>query len=219
MLNSILQQKGDIPEILVSISYVPNNGNPTTESLISFFRERGLNILDVVLEEDQIHNRAIPRNIRAKETNVDWILFADADLVYDPNFFSDLKKKLESEEFKNETKVLGADRHSLKDNFCIDYFNKCEKQYPCEIPHVAKVAASFPVKWIKGKNVAAGYFQLARVQAIKDKGGIYSGRKRDFWRSTKSDKQFRAHMGGRKPIDVLPIYHLNHDRLGPEIQR
>lgn len=219
MLNSILQQKGDIPDIEISLSYAPNNGNPTTEKVIDFFREKGLKIIDVVLTEEQAPNRAIPRNMRAKETEADWILFADSDLVYDPYFFEDIKKKLETDAYKNETCVLGADRHSLKDDFCIKFFEEDKKEYPCIIPDVAKEASKFPVKWIRGKRIAPGFFQLARVQAIKDRGGVYSGRKRDVWRSTRSDRQFRVHMGGRRPIEVLPQYHLNHDRLGPEFQR
>jgi len=219
MLNSILQQQGDIPEIEISLSYAPNNGNPTTEKVVDFFRQKGLNIVDVVLTEQQACNRAIPRNIRAKETMADWILFADSDLVYDPYFFEDIKKKLESNDYKDETKVLGADRHSLSDQFCIDFFEEDKKEYPCEIPNVAEVASKFPVKWVRGKDIAPGFFQLARVQAIKDKGGIYSGRKRDLWRRTKSDRQFRVHMGGRRPMEVLPQYHLNHDRQGPHLQR
>lgn len=219
MLSSILQQKGDIPDILVSISYTPENGNPKTKDVNDFFRSKGLNILDVELDPKDAPNRAIPRNIRAGKTESDWILFADCDIVYDPMFFDDLKKKLESSLFKDETKVLGADRHSLDIPFCIKYFEEDVREYPCIIEDVSSIPKIWPKKWISGKGTCAGYFQLARVDAIKEKGGIYSGRKRDFWRVTKSDRQFRVHMGGRRPIDVLPMYHLNHDRKGPDIQR
>jgi len=219
MLSSILQQKGDLPEILVSVSYTPENGNPTTREVTDLFREKGLNILDIELTKKEAPNRAIPRNIRAGATEADWILFADGDMVYDPMFFDDLKKKLESDEFKDETKVLGADRHSLNIPFCIKYFEEEVREYPCVIEDVATIPAEWPTWRVGGKNIAAGYFQLARVEAIKEKGGIYSGRKRDLWRRTKSDRQFRVHMGGRKPINVLKQYHLNHDRGGPDIQR
>jgi len=219
MLNSILQQEGDYPEILVSVSYTPENGDPNTREVTDFFREKGLNILDLELRQRQAHNRAIPRNIRAGATEADWILFADSDMVYSPLFFDDLKKKLESDDYRNETKVLGADRHSLDIPFCIKYFEEDERTYPCIIENVAQIPKDWPKKWISGKRTCAGYFQLARVDAIKEKGGIYSGRKRDVWRRTKSDRQFRVHMGGRRPIEVLPQFHLNHDRGGPDIQR
>lgn len=219
MLSSILQQEGDIPDILVSISYTPENGNPKTREVTDFFREKGLDILDVELSEKEAPNRAIPRNIRAGATEADWILFADADMVYHKNFFEDLKKKLESDEYKDETKVMGADRNSLSIPFCIKYFEEDTRAYPCLIEDVAEIPKDWPSRGTRGRGIAAGYFQLARVEAIKDRGGVYSGRKRDVWRSTKSDRQFRVHMGGRRPIDVLPQYHLNHDRGGPDTQR
>jgi len=219
MLSSILQQEGDCPEILVSVSYTPENGNPKTKEVIDFFKEKGLNILEVELTPEEAPNRAIPRNIRAGATEADWILFADSDMVYDPMFFDDLKKQLESDDYKDETKVMGADRHSLDIPFCIKFFEEDKREYPCVIENVAQIPKDWPKKWVRGRNIAAGYFQLARVEAIKEKGGIYSGRKRDLWRRTKSDRQFRVHMGGRRPMKVLPQYHLNHDRGGPDIQR
>jgi hypothetical protein len=219
MLSSILQQQGDIPEILISISYTPENGSPKTREVTDLFREKGLNILDIELEPKQAPNRAIPRNMRAGATEADWILFADSDMVYDPMFFDDLKKQLESDDYKDETKVLGADRHSLDIPFCIKYFEEDDREYPSVIENVAQVPKDWPKKWVRGRHTAAGYFQLARVEAIKEKGGRYCHRLRDVWRRTKSDRQFRVHMGGRRPIVVLPQYHLNHDRGGPDIQR
>lgn len=219
MLSSILQQKGDIPELIVSISYLPKSGDPNTEEVISFFKDQGLKIIPLELEEGQQQNRAIPRNIRAKQTMADWILFADCDMVYDELFFEDIKKQLQTDKYKNETRVIGADRHSLNIAFCIKYFEEDVKDYPCEIENVSSLVSNWPVRWVHGKRIAAGNFQLANVNAIREKGGIYSGRQRDFWRRTKSDRQFRVHMGGRVSMDVKPQYHLNHDRGGPDTQR
>ena len=92
MLCSILQQKGDLPNIEVSVSYLPNNGNPTTEKVLDFFEEKGLKIIRVPLEKGQESNRAIPRSIRTEKTDADWLLFADCDLVYDPLFFDDWER-------------------------------------------------------------------------------------------------------------------------------
>jgi len=219
MLSSILQQTGEKPDILISISYLPNSGNPTTESVIKLFREKGLNILEIPLEKGQESNRAIPRNIRAKATEADWILFADSDLVYESTFFEDIRKQLESDKFKNETKVIGADRYSLQIPFCIKYFEEDKREYPCVVENVADITKDWPVRWKHGSGIAAGYFQLANVTAIKNKGGVYSGRKSDVWRATRSDRQFRCHMGGRVPMDVKKIFHLNHDRGDSSIQR
>jgi hypothetical protein len=219
MLSSILQQRGDTPNILVSVSYTLENGDPRTEEVIEFFQDKGLVIQPLYISPKRVHNRAVPRNIRAKETEADWMLYADSDLVYHPDFFADLKVKLESDKYKDEHKVMGADRHSLDIPFCIKYFEEDTREYPCVIEDVAKIPEDWPKKWISGKRIAAGYFQLANVAEIKARGGKYSGRQRDRWRRTGSDRQFRCHMGGRRGIDVLPMYHLNHDRGGPEIQR
>ena len=118
MLSSILQQVGDKPDIVVSISYVPNNGIPTTEDCIRFFREKGLNIIDVVMEPGQESIRVLARNIRAKETQADWMIWADADMVYHKEFFADLKNKVSQEPVLSCTQVMGADRHSLNIPFC-----------------------------------------------------------------------------------------------------
>lgn len=218
MLSSILQQEGDIPNITVSISYLPGNGNPTTESVIDTFRNKGMNIISVPLTEKEVPNRAIPRNMRVKDTSADWILFADSDLVYSKDFFADIKSQLLGS-FANEEKVIGADRRSLDDAFCIKYFEEDKTVYPCIIDDVASITENWPVKRIRGKDVAAGYFQLANVKAIHKRGGVYTHTKRDFWRATRSDRGFRCQMGGRVGMDVKPIWHLNHDRQGPDLQR
>jgi len=219
MLSSILQQKGDIPEIVTSISFLPDNGSPTTEKVIDLFKKEGLKFISVPVNKGEESNRAIARNLRAKNTNADWIIYADSDMVYDPYFFEDLKKKLQTDKFKNEDKVIGADRHSMQIDFCVNYFDADARVYPCVIPDVAEIVSKWPLWYIKGKKKAPGYFQLASVKAIRDKGGIYSEVNVDRWRLCKTDRVFRSHMGGNVPIDLLPQYHLNHDRREEQIQR
>lgn len=219
MLSSIMQQTGDIPELVTSISYLPNHGSPTTESCIDFFKKEGMNIISLPVNQGEESNRAIARNLRAKNSKADWLLYADADMVYSQNFFEELKKNLETDRWKNEKKVIGADRHSLQIQHCVDYFMSDTRAYPCVIPDVAKEVATWPVWYVKGKGIAPGYFQLASLQAIKEKGGIYSKINIDKWRMCKTDRVFRSHMGGKVGMDLPPQYHLNHDREGPEKQR
>ena len=220
MLSSILQQKGDdVPDILVNVSYAAGNGNPTTEEVCKFFKEHGLNIKETVIEKAKASDRGFARNIQVKESTSDYMLFADSDLVYDPSFFDDLHKKIKAELW-TITMCMGADRVSLDDKFCIKYFSEEDKtKYPCVIENVAEITSKWPVKWISGKLVAPGFFQLARTSVIRKRGNIYVGRSRDVWRGTYSDRAFRMRMRGRVPIEVRPQHHLNHDRGGPEIQR
>ena len=219
MLCSILQQTGDIPDIYISVSYLPNTGNPTTEKVLDFFEEKGLKIIRVPLGKGQESDRSIPRNIRLKETKVDWMLFADCDLVYDRLFFDDLQKKLKIEPYSKTEVVMGADRYSLDIPFCIKYFEEDNREYPCIIENIADIPAKWGVRKFGGGGIAAGYFQLVSMEVIRRKNIIYSGGKKDVWRKTRSDREFRVRTGGRIAIPVKPIFHLNHDRNGPEIQR
>jgi hypothetical protein len=212
MLNSICQQEGDIPSLIINISHCPEDGMPTTGDVIKFFRDRGLNIVETLVTKEEVHNRGRARNRQTHESKADYLLYVDCDMVYDKDFFADLHKQLKTN-LKDETKVMGADRISLKEDFCVKYFNENDKrEYPCIIENVAEIVASWPVKWVTGRGVAAGNFQLCSMMAIKAKGGGYGGRNNDFWRNTKSDRAMRCRMGGRTPIEVKKQWHLNHGR-------
>ncbi len=219
MLSSILQQKGDIPNIIVNISHTDNDGNPTTEEVCRFFREKGLNIVETKVTKEQVSNRAIARNMQGTATTADWILFADSDMVYSEYFFEDLQKRLKTI-LKDIRLVMGADRHSLNDQFCIKYFEEDKREYPCIIENVGKIASEFPLKWKCGMGTAPGNFQLVSVPVLKEVGkGKVTDRPGDHWRRTKGDRALRVRLGGRIGIETKEQYHLNHDRGGPEIQR
>jgi glycosyltransferase involved in cell wall biosynthesis len=213
MLSSLLQQKGDLPEIIVSISYPPINGTPSTEECIDFFQKKGLNILPLPLETGQEKNRSIARNMRAKDTAADWIIYADADMAFHPNQFEEFKKILQKEPYQSCQKVIGMDRHSLNIDFCMDYFNNDTREYPCVVENVADILSKWPVWYIGGKRVAPGFFQMASVKVIKEKGSIYCGgyMGTDSY-NWKGDRLFRRHLGGVLPLDSYPLYHINHER-------
>jgi hypothetical protein len=219
MLSSILQQKGDVPNIIVNISHTDNDGTPTTEEVCNFFRSKGLNIKETKVTEKEVSNRAFARNIQSTETTADWILFADSDMVYSEDFFDDLQKKLKTI-LKDVQLVMGADRYSLNDQFCIDYFEKDKTVYPCIIENAGKIASEFPVKRKCGSGIAPGNFQLISGKVLKGKcKGKITDRPGDHWRKTKGDRALRVRAGGRIGIETKGQYHLNHDRGGPDIQR
>lgn len=221
MLNSLLDQAGDIPNLIINISHTDNDGNPTTEETCEFFREKGLNIVETMVTQEEISNRAIARNRQATATTADWILFMDGDIVFDPYFFDDLQKRLKTI-LKDVELVMGADRHSLDDKFSIQYFEEQDKRiYPCIIEKTAEIASKWPVKYKHGKDTCAGYFQLVSVRVLKEKGkGKITDKPKDHWRNTRGDRALRVRLGGRYGIpNTKPIYHLNHDRLGNGRQR
>lgn len=211
MLSSILQQKGETPNIIVNVSYTANDGNPTTFEVCDFFKKQGLNIKETPIEADAIHNRSLARVKQMNETDSDWILFADSDMVYEHFFFDDLRKQLEGD-LANETKCIGGDRVSLDIKFCTDYFNQDEKKYPMVIDNVVEIVDKWPIYYVRGKDVAPGYFQLANVKSIRERNIQYGCARKDGLRRYRADRYFRVNMGGICPIKVKKQYHLNHDR-------
>lgn len=224
MLSSILQQEGDLPEIIFNVAYPKNNGNPNTESVCDFFKDKGINIKESIYNDEiNMQQRGLVRNSQVAETNADWILFADTDMVYHPLFFADLKSQLMGE-LKDCDLCLCASRISLGKDFCKNYFNNEDKtEYPCIINNVEKIVSKWPVYRITRPG-GAGYFQLANVQVIKDKNnGLYVNPKRcrdrrsvESYHKAKSDMQFRKSIGGRMAIKTYPQYHLNHERDNTE---
>jgi glycosyltransferase involved in cell wall biosynthesis len=219
MLSSLYQQKGDIPNIIVNISYTDNDGTPTTEEVCKFFRDKGLNIVETKVTKEEVSNRALARNKQATATTADWILFADADMVYSEYFFDDLQKRLKTI-YKDIELVMGADRHSLDDKTCLEYFEKDNKTYPCVVENVEGLMKGLKLKWITGRGSAPGNFQLISGKVLKGKcKGKITDRAGDHWRRTKGDRALRVRVGGRMAILTKEQYHLNHDRGDSSIQR
>ena len=219
MLNSLLQQKGDLPDILVNISYCSNNGNPKTEDVIRFFKNNGLKIKETIVESNSAHNRSRARERQLAETDADWIIFADSDMAYSKEFFSDLKSKLSTEDYCKETLCMGADRVSLSIPHSVKFFSEDKTVYPCIIDDVESIVSKWPVYRTGGKNTAAGYFQLGNVKTIRERKLTYPIKSRDGLRTYKADRAFRCVMGGRRGIDLKPQYHLNHTRGTDNEQR
>ena len=219
MMSSIATQEGDLPDILFNISYVPENGNPKTEDVLDFFeKEAGIKVKRTILKDQKEAScRGYIRQKQLEETQADWILFADCDMAYSKYFFSKLKERLEGD-LKDCDKLIAARRISLGIKYCTDYFNENPVKKPFIVKDISDILSSWPVFRISGDG-GPGNFQLARVKYCKDNGIRYTHCCRDLWRGTRSDRHFRVNMGGILPIKTEPMYHLNHDRGGPDIQR
>jgi glycosyltransferase involved in cell wall biosynthesis len=211
MLSSILQQTGDIPNLVINVSHTEEDGSPTTKEVCSFFREKGLNIQETILKKQDVNNRAIARNKQLELSKADFILFADADMVYVPDFFADLKYQLKNN-LKDEKRCMGADRISLSIPFCSNYFNCDSTKYPVEIKNVASIVEKWPVYYVRGKHIAPGYFQLANLKLAKERNVKYGISRRDGLRRYAADRMFRVNLGGRVAISTKRQFHLNHER-------
>jgi hypothetical protein len=219
LMSSICQQEGDVPNLILNIAYPINNGNPTTETVCNFFREKGLKIKELPYDGMEIiQYRGLVRNEQLKQSDCEWILYIDADMTYSPDFFEDLGKQLEGE-LKDEKGVISASRVSLDKNFCKNFFNKTDiNKYPCIIPK-AGCLSDWPIFQIS-RNCGAGYFQLVnRRYVMENCGGLYVDPEHcndwswfDKGQKANSDRQFRQRVGGLKKITTKPQYHLNHER-------
>jgi hypothetical protein len=221
MLSSIAQQK-DAPELITNIAYAPGNGKPTTEAVCDLFSKK-MRVKQTVCSMEDIKFRGLIRNRQLAETDADWMLFADSDMVYDPLFFYDLGLRLAGD-LRNEEKCISASRISLDKDACNQAVRAMNLMYPIEVENAAEAAAGIPVNRGQGRgvgrdgvtrNVGAGYFQLANVNVLRAKfDGLYwdpKGRRDPSW-GYRSDRQFRRRVGGTCPIITKPQYHLNHER-------
>lgn len=229
MASSLLQQAGDVPQLIFNVAYPANNGSPTTEEVCLFFRKYGLNIKETVYpDERSMQFRGLVRNRQIAESKVEWALMSDCDMVYSPSFFSELGKRLETD-LKTESRCISASRVSLDKDYSKNYFNVVDVQnsasnpYPRVIKEVASEVANWPVFQIS-RNCGAGYFQLVNIVSLKRlHGGVYVNPSEckdeaecDSYHKTRSDAQFRSLVGGLKRIELPPQYHLNHERDNEE---
>lgn len=218
MLSSIVEQytaKDGVwcPHIRVNVAYVKNTGNPRTVDILDYFSE----YIDIKRMEypnlDRLQYRGLVRNDQTVTSSADWILYADADVVYPSNFFIELRKLLEGP-YKDSGNCLYSSRKS----------NKVEdveammagQEYPSVIPNAFATVDSLDNHMMP--NRGAGYCQIASLRAIRSKHeGVYQteGLNKDWdWSKEakpKSDIYFRKDMGGY-PIPLPYQIHMNHVR-------
>ena len=218
MLSSILQQTGDLPDIEVSVSYFVNTG---VKELLCVFRRAGLLINGhEYVDWGRFKRRGFVRNRDLKIGGVrvidaDWILWADSDMVYPPNFFS-MMKSLCNTTFADNLKCLHSGRRSTfldETELLVNKYN-----YPCIVPNAFIQANKLKSK--KKRNIGAGYCQITNVDSLfSNFGGIYvKGRCDRDWdtRGQKaiSDIRFRKRLGAEK-IPLPWQVHLQHLRSMP----
>ena len=227
MLSSLLQQTGEVPPLTISIAHAVNTGNPTSESVISYFRGRGLSIRGLAYQDtERLQYRGLTRNDALAGCTSDYVFFSYSDMVFSPLFFSELAKQLQGR-YVDCDKVMSLSRVSLDKPHCIAYFDPVtgsdpwRDQYPCEVPDAVDIVKDWPTFNPCTRNCGAGYMQLCSMDAVRKKtGGIYvaeSDCQDQSWlegQKANSDKQFRKDMGLEKlDFNALPkIYHLNHVR-------
>jgi hypothetical protein len=228
MLSSILQQgpARDL-EVGVLVAHVEGTGDPTTEDVVAYFKNKGLNIrTQPYPDTSDFQYRGWTRNRQLDETDADWILFADCDMVYPTDFFGVTGELLREDMYKDNPHVLHSARFSTTldptENLMEDF------EYPEEIKDAYNLVSYLPGE-VKS-NIGAGFCQLVNVSLLKNSAKPYycePGKKIDYpyskFHKTKSDQRFRRRLG-REKIPLPLQYHMQHIRdneLGEhvEIQR
>jgi hypothetical protein len=217
MLSSLLDQiQMNGTEIVVAVASLKDNGNPTTEELVSYFNSRGLKVKHTVYEDrERFDYRGLIRNDQIKELDedTDWVLFADCDMVYDQMFFCELKEKLEAQ--PKEPALYSTVRWSTHKETTNNFFTDAMLRYPEHIlgchNYMDKVFS--PLK--RMRSVGAGYFQLVKREYITTYVNEKKNRDKKMSKSfnPKSDMQFRRSIDNTVTINMeAKQYHLNHDR-------
>lgn len=209
-LSSLVQQINP-PDLIINIAYVKGNGNPEVETIVKFYKEKGLKFRLTPYEEN-IKDRGSIRNLQIENSTEEWLLFNDCDIVYDPNFFNELVKKVNID-CKN---VIGFPllRYTKVENVN-RYFDKLDELY---IESSYDISKSFGITHTNERSIAAGNGQLVRRQIVMDKGGCYVSKACDKpmgYNRTRSDARFRKFISKEKTIIWgLPAQiHLEHYRI------
>jgi len=216
MLSSILNQL-DPPDIAIDISCVAGNGSPTTDEIIELYSEH-LDITKTEYPLETLQYRGLTRNGAMIRCNTEWLLFADCDMVYHPEFFRRLSDTLAGIDEKHYASMMIAGRYSND----IDKGNAliAAEDYTKPIDNPWK-RADARLNKIRRGCCGAGYFQLINMDHV-DHGSYYidGSLNEDYswlnrFAKANSDHQFRRRIGR---CYKLPRWfwnsqiHINHDR-------
>jgi hypothetical protein len=214
MMSSCL---GNVPEGMdlgFNVAYIKDNGSPSVPQVYLKFKDRiRVDLLEYPDHQD-FQYRGWVRNRQLENTKADWIIFADSDMVYPPDFFKVLQEQLLTDKYKNNPHCLYSARFSTTLAETEAVLN--QYQYPCIIENVWEKVKDLPGE--KKANIGAGYFQMANVKLLRERpdnyycqpGVIYDQPWKKFARA-RSDQHFRKRLS-REKIPLPLQIHLQHKR-------
>lgn len=231
-ISSILQQVAHdgwpVPRIRLKMSV-------TERDPFFHWNERLLEAFDGLLDlhmdvwpadDDTYGRRGHIRSRNLQETQADYILFNDGDMIYHPTFFAQLLRELSRPEHLGERRVFATWRMSMSFEDGYKLVDSVEYDRPVEgsFDRMLEVPT-----WraARGRISGAGFFQCVDMEQLhrqmRENGHeeawyVEPGWNKDhntFERNhiTRSDRCFRMRCGGIVPLPDLPAqYHLNHYR-------
>lgn len=221
MLSSLCEQtRRDL--LAVEVAHLPGNGAPRTEDVVRFFSARLAVRSSAWNDPATFQKRGLVRNRQLQECRTEWLLFADCDMVYHPEYFERLAELL-SREHAQAACLLSAGRLSnpkVQANELVDAMD-----YSKGVLVENAFARADLLPKIRKRNIGAGFSQLINVRHAPHGGYYVKPEENADWawdtrfQKARSDIQFRkriSRLGG--PRKALPgwfgenLIHLNHHR-------
>ena len=235
MLSSLLQQKSwqdnPVPDIKITVSVMPSidRYKGLTQDIIETFDKH----LDLEFKEYANLGRGILRSNDLKNTKADWILFTDADMLFHPEFFSEMSTN-HLHKWKKFGNLITIPRMTISRP------TSCDLVKTFDYSSKKSIENAFEKCWAiregysrRGRTPGAGYFQLVETEYIKDNNITYCDRRADASLFSKNGNKFRSDIIFRRKMngvvaikkepdetgsrDILkPVIHLNHWRQNDE---
>lgn len=223
--SSILQQIGELPNIIVNAAYLADTGNPSTGNVLEYFKKYGLNVKHTryeLKEKNQFKYRGLNRTRQLLSSNADWILFSDPDHVFEPNFFAELYKTIKNMPLNQVGCFFSRNKITTDAKKTYEEVEKLE--YPCVVDNCYDRAYKIENSTRNYHKIPApGNCQISSMGCIKEKNdGIYClnksldrplfSKKNIF--ATGSDRFFRKKVGGSIKLNLPMQINMNHYRYG-----
>lgn len=214
-LSGLLQQI-DSPSLRVRLNiHVSDPFRDLNHKLIDCFRDR-LDLVVIEWRHRHFFSRGRTRCNDLKQASGEWLIFLDADSIFEPTFLRELARRP-----LDPTKLTGIPRTTMTDFEAGYGLVDAEAYGHAPIDHVAQKCATVPCL-SRGRHGGAGYFQLVHPETVNRAGHVYSPRRRDTRYDdpsgyrTPSDFWLRRQIGLRVIRDLPHLYHLQHwRRLNP----
>lgn len=219
-LSSLAQQTR--PDLFViDVAHMPQNGKPTTEAVCDLFREKVSIKQTRWSDYEKFQRRGYVRSRQLQEARTEWILFADSDMIYAPEYFARLATELEKH--PRAAYMLSSGRKTTEISQATTLVNGLVQDSPAHVYEAFYRAIAICLRRTKGAR-GAGNSQLVNVKHGAHGGHYVLPNRNPDWgwgprgQDTKSDVRFRGRMRSGGPLVPLPewfalnVVHLNHNR-------
>ena len=217
-LSSLAQQtrrpSSSAPWFRVSVAYAADEPGPwaAAEVLKQFERK-----LWVVRHEypdmASMMSRGATRDRAARQTECEWLFYADCDAVYHPSFMDKLGSELLRLGPDAEGRCMWSPRRTMAEDEGDALVGAMPA--PCLVGGAFAKADKVSKEWSKPR-ACVGNTQIARTLDVRARGGYSPGKSDASWLvgagNTRSDVGFRKSMAGCVKLDLPDQIHLNHKR-------